>query len=80
MLLDLYPYESWNFVYGWGNPFYKAGVFSFARYEKDFYNRKKAPEIRLKDDLDYLVYLSAKVLVHEIGNYYLFQIKSCLLI
>ena len=71
MLLDLYPYESWNFVYGWGSPFYKAGVFSFARYEKDFYDRVKEPESRSLEDLDYLVFLSVKVLVHEIGFYFI---------
>lgn len=36
-MIDLYPNESWNFVFGQANPGAGVGVFSFARYDPLFY-------------------------------------------
>lgn len=33
---DLYPYDSWNFVFGWANYKARTGVFSFGRYHPSF--------------------------------------------
>ena len=34
---DIYPRESWNFVYGLADNLARAGVFSFARNDPNFY-------------------------------------------
>ena len=36
-MIDLYPKESWNFVFGQANSATGVGVFSFARYNPSFY-------------------------------------------
>ena len=36
-MIDLYPNESWNFVFGQANSGAGVGVFSFARYDPLFY-------------------------------------------
>lgn len=36
-MIDLYPKESWNFVFGQANSSTGVGVFSFARYDPLFY-------------------------------------------
>lgn len=33
---DLYPYDSWNYVFGWANYVSRIGVFSFCRYDPSF--------------------------------------------
>ena len=35
---DLYPFDSWNYVFGWANYVSRTGVFSFGRYHPDFNN------------------------------------------
>ncbi|KAM4691165.1 arylsulfatase G-like [Rhinophrynus dorsalis] len=37
-MIDLYPRESWNFVFGTASLTEGLGVFSFARYDEDFYS------------------------------------------
>jgi archaemetzincin len=67
---DLYPEESWNFVFGMASLYERIGVFSFARYHPKFYgdnNSKNAKEILLRR--------SAKVLVHEAGH--IFGLHHC---
>ena len=36
-MIDLYPNESWSFVFGQAKPAAGVGVFSFARYDPLFY-------------------------------------------
>ncbi|MBD5780272.1 hypothetical protein IEN85_12285 [Pelagicoccus sp. NFK12] len=55
---DLYPDESWNFVFGMANLQKSVGVFSFARYGD-----------RDKDGTLYLQ-RALKVMTHEIGHMY----------
>lgn len=58
-MIDLYPKESWNFVFGQASLINGMGVFSFARYDEHFYSRsyagrlKKQPKIK---DGDYSVF------------------------
>lgn len=54
-LVDLYPRESWNFVFGQANYNWGVGVFSFARYGSD-------KELVLRRSL--------KVMTHEFGHMY----------
>ncbi|KYO30952.1 archaemetzincin-2 [Alligator mississippiensis] len=37
-MIDLYPKESWNFVFGQASLTEGMGIFSFARYDSDFYS------------------------------------------
>ncbi|XP_043941049.1 archaemetzincin-2 [Protopterus annectens] len=37
-LIDLYPQESWNFIFGQASLTEGIGIFSFARYDNDFYS------------------------------------------
>jgi archaemetzincin len=36
-MVDLYPDESWNFVFGQASLRHRVGVYSFARYDPQFY-------------------------------------------
>ena len=36
---DIYPGERWNYVFGWAEYFSRVGVFSFARFDPQFYTR-----------------------------------------
>ena len=66
---DLYPAPSWNFVFGEASLDDRVGVFSFARYDPQFYGIK-AP------DRDALVLRrSCKVLAHETAH--MFGIQHC---
>ncbi|XP_018617327.1 archaemetzincin-2 isoform X2 [Scleropages formosus] len=38
-MIDLYPKDSWNFVFGQASLTEGVGVFSFARYDDNFYSR-----------------------------------------
>ncbi|KAM4664016.1 archaemetzincin-2 [Discoglossus pictus] len=37
-MIDLYPKDSWNFVFGSASLTEGTGIFSFARYDEDFYS------------------------------------------
>lgn len=68
---DLYPEESWNFVFGQASLRNRVGVFSFARYDPTFYG-EEAPA-----DLEKLVLKrSCDVLVHETAH--MFAIRHCI--
>lgn len=41
-MIDLYPKDSWNFVFGQASLSMGMGVFSFARYDDNFYSRNYA--------------------------------------
>jgi archaemetzincin len=67
---DLYPAPSWNFVFGEASLDDRVGVFSFARYDPQFYGIQ-AP------DWDALVlHRSCKVLAHETAH--MFGIQHCI--
>jgi archaemetzincin len=67
---DLYPQESWNFVFGQAALKGGAGVFSFARYAPSFYGD------RAEGDVEKLILeRSLKVLTHEMTH--MFGIRHC---
>ncbi|KAK3559033.1 hypothetical protein QTP86_000038 [Hemibagrus guttatus] len=45
-MIDLYPKDSWNFVFGQASLSEGMGVFSFARYDDDFYHRNYAGQLK----------------------------------
>jgi archaemetzincin len=65
---DLYPDESWNFVFGQASLRDRVGVFSFARYD---------PRFEGDESLDERLILSRtlKVLSHEVGH--MFGLQHC---
>ena len=68
---DLYPQESWNFVFGQASLRERVGVFSFARYDPSFFGEKRDA------GSDQLVLMrSFKVLAHETGH--MFGIRHCI--
>lgn len=67
---DLYPDESWNFVFGQAFLQGGVGVFSFARYDPAFYGETSAG-----DQTPLILARSAKVLSHEMGH--MFGLKHC---
>jgi len=44
-MIDLYPQESWNFVFGEADIKRKVGVFSFARYNPKFWDESLGPPL-----------------------------------
>jgi archaemetzincin len=62
---DLYPAESWNFVFGYASLGERVGVYSFARYDPAFYGHTRdANSNRL------ILRRGLKVMAHEIGHMY----------
>ncbi|XP_023285045.1 archaemetzincin-2 [Seriola lalandi dorsalis] len=58
-MIDLYPKDSWNFVFGQASLSMGMGVFSFARYDDSFYSRNYAGRLRKRLQLkqgDYSVF------------------------
>lgn len=45
-MIDLYPKDSWNFVFGQASLSNGMGVFSFARYDDNFYTRSYAGRLK----------------------------------
>jgi len=68
---DLYPDPSWNFVFGQASLSERVGVYSFTRYDTEFYGEKRG-----KDYEKVLLRRSCKVLVHEMGH--MFGLKHCI--
>lgn len=69
-MTDLYPDESWNFVFGQASLSEHTGVFSFARYDPAFFGEPRPqnwPQLVLER--------AAKVLAHETGH--MFGIEHC---
>ena len=72
-LTDLYPKESWNFVFGQASLANRVGVFSLARYSPSFHGESKLDA----DEEKYIVRLRAcKVLSHELGH--MFGMQHCI--
>ncbi|KAJ0015805.1 hypothetical protein NQD34_014095 [Periophthalmus magnuspinnatus] len=90
-MIDLYPKDSWNFVFGQASLSSGMGVFSFARYDDNFYRsyagRLKKQQKLKKDDYSVfdgyyiptisstLLLRSSKTMTHEIGH--MFGIRHC---
>ena len=68
---DLYPHQSWNYVFGQASLHDRVGVFSFARYDPVFYGEKRSSEFR-----HILLRRSLKVLTHETGH--MFGLNHCI--
>ncbi|CAN9508625.1 unnamed protein product [Ophioblennius macclurei] len=47
-MIDLYPKESWNFVFGQASLSEGMGVFSFARYDDNFHSSSYAGRLRME--------------------------------
>jgi archaemetzincin len=67
---DLYPAPSWNFVFGEASLDDRVGVFSFARYDPQFYG------IEGPDRNALVLRRSCKVLAHETAH--MFGIQHCI--
>jgi len=71
-MIDLYPDPEWNFVFGSASIKKRYGVFSFARYNPQFYGEEAKGSTNLQD---VLLKRSCRVCVHEIGH--MFGVKHC---
>jgi archaemetzincin len=69
-LKDIYPGDSWNFVYGWAKYKARVGIFSFLRWDEEFAGGDKK-EI----GWNLILYPSMRTMVHEIGH--MFGITHC---
>uniref|UniRef100_A0A5F9CIZ2 Archaemetzincin-2 n=1 Tax=Oryctolagus cuniculus TaxID=9986 RepID=A0A5F9CIZ2_RABIT len=72
-MIDLYPRDSWNFVFGQASLTDGVGIFSFARYGRDFYSSHyegKVKKLQKKSSNDYSIF----------DNYYIPEITSVLLL
>jgi len=69
-MTDLYPQESWNFVFGQAMLQGGVGVFSFARYDPSFYGDAADANTQ-----SLILTRSCKVLSHEMGH--MFGIFHC---
>lgn len=72
-MIDLYPRDSWNFVFGQASLTDGVGIFSFARYGSDFYSMRyegKVKKLKKTSSSDYSIF----------NNYYIPEITSVLLL
>uniref|UniRef100_A0A8D0BZD0 Archaemetzincin-2 n=1 Tax=Salvator merianae TaxID=96440 RepID=A0A8D0BZD0_SALMN len=51
-MIDLYPKDSWNFVFGQASLTEGMGIFSFARYDSDFYSANYRGVLKTAKKLD----------------------------
>ncbi len=56
---DIYPGDSWLFVYGWAKYKARVGIFSFLRFDDDFRRKKKE-----KMDWSLILYPSMRTMAH----------------
>jgi len=69
-MADLYPEESWNYVFGQAMLSSRVGVYSLVRFYPAFWGEKDTPEARRLG-----LVRSLKVLVHETGH--MFGVWHC---
>uniref|UniRef100_A0A8D2CU66 Archaemetzincin-2 n=1 Tax=Sciurus vulgaris TaxID=55149 RepID=A0A8D2CU66_SCIVU len=72
-MIDLYPRDSWNFVFGQASLTDGVGIFSFARYGSDFYSSHyegTVKKLQKKSSNDYSIF----------DNYFIPEITSVLLL
>ena len=68
---DLYPRKEWNFVFGLANYYQRVCVFSFARFDPNFFGLKRPINFD-----NYLLYRSCNTLTHEICH--TFGLSHCI--
>ncbi len=68
---DLYPSDSWNFVFGEASLRERVGVYSFARYDPAFYGQKRPSDYQVLR-----LQRSCKVLAHETAH--MFGLAHCI--
>ena len=68
---DLYPKKEWNFVFGLANYYQRVCVFSFARFDPNFFGQKRPFNFD-----NYLLYRSCNTLTHEICH--TFGLSHCI--
>jgi len=75
---DLYPEESWNFVFGEAAITQGSGIFSFARYDPTFNTKDRFAytENFKAEDYNELLLQSCQTMIHEIIH--LFGIEHCI--
>ena len=79
-MVDLYPEESWNFVFGRASLVERIGVFSFARYHPNFFEPRMRVSVESLEELSLseyhlMLWRAIKVLTHEIGH--MFGMSHC---
>jgi archaemetzincin len=72
---DLYPEESWNFVFGQATLATGVGVFSLARMDPSF-PAESAPATRSASEREVILRRGLKIVTHEVGH--MFGIEHCL--
>jgi archaemetzincin len=70
-IADLYPDESWNYVFGEATVRERVGIYSLVRYFPAFWGEKETPESQIQ-----ALRRSCKTLCHEIGH--MFTIAHCI--
>ncbi|UJR15477.1 hypothetical protein I4U23_002420 [Adineta vaga] len=78
-MADIYPDESWNFVYGQARPLEGVGVYSFARLDPLFYHSTSAELLTTPLTEEHRVIMlrrCIKILLHEVGH--LFGLNHCI--
>ena len=84
-MYDLYPQESWNYVFGEASLREGVGVFSFARYTPGFGTETKKGEpgetsskesLNTSNQSSKVLYRSLQVMAHEVCH--MFNIRHCL--
>jgi len=75
---DLYPQESWNFVFGEASIVERSGVFSFARYDPTFNTKDRLTRTEnfAQEEYNELLLESCETMIHEIMH--LFGIQHCI--
>ncbi len=67
---DLYPDPNWNFVFGQASLQERVGVYSFLRFDPEFYGQKRA------DREQTILRRSCRILAHETAH--MFGIQHCI--
>jgi archaemetzincin len=70
-LADLYPEESWNYVFGQASLRQRVGIYSLARHRAKFWGEKETKETKKQELLR-----GVKTLVHEAGH--MFSLHHCI--
>lgn len=70
-MMDLYPKAAWNYVFGEASLLDRVGVYSFARFDPDFFDEERPADFRST-----LLRRSLKVLAHEAGH--MFGLAHCI--
>ena len=65
---DIYHIDEWNFVFGLASVINKTGIFSFARYNQEFYS--------LPSDSELMLFRAVKVMLHEMCH--MFGLLHCI--